>query len=421
MTPESHSLTGTDDPTPGPPPGCPAHGIGHRRTAPALRPRGGGPGSRVRETARGTRLGGPRPAPRRRAVWVVLGHGENLHMVRTPSQFCRDTRLLDAPCGTARSSPTTRSCRTSPGSPSAPTPRATSTCGCAARSPAPCRPSTTGASAATSTARPSTSSTSSARTGSADLVGQFAEHLPMAVMCEILGMPEEYNDRLVQAARDMLKGTRDRDRQPRLRHGGPGPAHRPPPGPARGGLHQPPHHAPGRGSPTTRSGSTCAWCSSPPTRPPPTSSPTCCAWCSPIRGFRAQLNGGQMTVPEAVEQSLWDEPPFSTVFAYFAKQETELGGQRIRKGDGLLLGIGAGQRRPARPSRPQGQHAGQPLAPRLRRRPPRVPGPGHRPRHRRRRRRRAADAAAGHPTRLRRGRAAAGGSPSPTGIWWNCP
>src|SRR5690606_26364645 len=53
--------------------------------------------------------------------------------------------------------------------------------------------------------------------------------------------------------------------------------------------------------------------------------------------FRAQLNGGQMTVPEAVEQLLWDEPPFSTVFAYFAKQETELGGQRIRRGDGLLF------------------------------------------------------------------------------------
>jgi hypothetical protein len=44
-----------------------------------------------------------------------------------------------------------------------------------------------------------------------------------------------------------------------------------------------------------------------------------------------------MTVPEAVEQSLWNEPPFSTVFAYFAKQETELGGQRIRRGDGLLF------------------------------------------------------------------------------------
>src|SRR5690606_13791397 len=53
--------------------------------------------------------------------------------------------------------------------------------------------------------------------------------------------------------------------------------------------------------------------------------------------FRAQLTGGQTTVPQAVEQLLWDEPPFSTIFAYFAKQDTELGGQRIRRGDGLLL------------------------------------------------------------------------------------
>jgi hypothetical protein len=49
-----------------------------------------------------------------------------------------------------------------------------------------------------------------------------------------------------------------------------------------------------------------------------------------------------MTVPEAVEQSLWDEPPFSTVLGYFAKQDTELGGKRIRKGDGLLFGIAPG-------------------------------------------------------------------------------
>ena len=49
-----------------------------------------------------------------------------------------------------------------------------------------------------------------------------------------------------------------------------------------------------------------------------------------------------MTVPQAVEQSLWDEPPFSTILPYVAKQETELGGQRIRRGDGLILGIAPG-------------------------------------------------------------------------------
>ncbi len=58
--------------------------------------------------------------------------------------------------------------------------------------------------------------------------------------------------------------------------------------------------------------------------------------------FRAQLKGGEMTVLEAVEQSLWDEPPFSTIFPYVAKQDTELGGQRIRKGDGLVFAIAPG-------------------------------------------------------------------------------
>jgi hypothetical protein len=49
-----------------------------------------------------------------------------------------------------------------------------------------------------------------------------------------------------------------------------------------------------------------------------------------------------MTVPQAVEQSLWDEPPFSAVLGYFAKQDTELGGREIRRGDGLILGIAPG-------------------------------------------------------------------------------
>ncbi len=57
--------------------------------------------------------------------------------------------------------------------------------------------------------------------------------------------------------------------------------------------------------------------------------------------FRAQLNGGQMTVPEAVEQTLWDQPPFSNMLGYFAVQDAELGGQQIRKGDALLLNIAA--------------------------------------------------------------------------------
>ncbi|MFE2065637.1 cytochrome P450 [Streptomyces sp. NPDC059467] len=171
--------------------------------------------------------------------------------------------------------------------------------------------------------------------GRADLVSQYSEHLPMAVMCELLGMPEEYNDRIVEAARDMLKGTETaiasneyvmgcltrltarRRARPEddftshlINH------------PARLNDDEVAQHL--------RVVLIAAY------------ETTANVLANALRmvltepGFRAQLNGGQMTVPEAIEQSLWDEPPFSTVFAYFAKQDTELGGQRIRKGDGLL-------------------------------------------------------------------------------------
>jgi cytochrome P450 len=163
----------------------------------------------------------------------------------------------------------------------------------------------------------------------------------MAVMCEVLGMPDEYNDRIVQAARDLLKGTETsiasneyivdaltrltarRRADPRndftshlITH------------PAELNDEEVVHHL--------RLVLIAAY------------ENTANLLANVLRvvltnpGFRAQLNGGQMTVPQAVEQSMWDEPPFSAILGYFAKQETELGGQRIRKGDGLLLGIAPG-------------------------------------------------------------------------------
>ena len=63
--------------------------------------------------------------------------------------------------------------------------------------------------------------------------------------------------------------------------------------------------------------------------------------------FRARLSGGHMTVPDAVEQTLWDEPPFTTVLGRWAIGDTELGGQQIKAGDMLLVGIAAGQHRSA--------------------------------------------------------------------------
>ncbi|MEU0072675.1 cytochrome P450 [Streptomyces sp. NPDC006332] len=339
MTPESHPPAGTD-PGLAPPPGCPAHGRG-----PGGLRRLYGPDadnlSALYEQLRDEH-GPVAPVLLHDDVpmWVVLGHAENLHMVRTPSQFCRDSRIwtpfLDG--------------MVKPDHPLMPhiawQPIAAHVEG---DEHLRLRGAVNGA---ISTIDPRGIRRHINRytqrlvnrfceQGTADLVSQFAEHLPMAVMCEILGMPDEYNDRIVQAARDMLRGTETaiasnayimdalgrltarRRAQPEedftsylINH------------PARLSDDEVREHL--------RLVLIAAY------------EATANLIANVLRmvltdpRFRAQLNGGQMTVPEAVEQSLWDEPPFSSIFAYFAKQDTELGGQRIRRGDGLLFGIAPG-------------------------------------------------------------------------------
>jgi cytochrome P450 len=58
--------------------------------------------------------------------------------------------------------------------------------------------------------------------------------------------------------------------------------------------------------------------------------------------FRANLSGGHMTLPDALEQVLWDRPPINTVLGRWATGDTVLGGQQIRAGDMLLLSLAAG-------------------------------------------------------------------------------
>lgn len=58
--------------------------------------------------------------------------------------------------------------------------------------------------------------------------------------------------------------------------------------------------------------------------------------------FRAELSGGHMTLPDALEQVLWDAPPLSVVPGRWATGDTVLGGQQIKRGDMLLLGLAAG-------------------------------------------------------------------------------
>ncbi|GHH18987.1 cytochrome P450 [Streptomyces lanatus] len=340
MTPEPLSPIGTDEPTATPPPGCPAHGIGpdglrrlHGKEAEDL--------GAVYEELRAEH-GPVAPALLHDdvPVWVVLGHTENMQMLRTPSQFCRDSRLWTAvQDGTLK-----------PDNPLMPHIAWQPIC-CHAEGDehVRLRGAVTDAMEAIDhrgVRRYINRATQHlvnkfCETGRADLVSQFAEHLPMVVMCEILGMPDEYNDRLVQAARDLPKGTETAiasnayvmDVLMRL-------------------------------TAARRAESKDDFASRLVDHPAGLTDDevgqhlrvvlmaayeaTANLLANVLRvvltdpRFRAQLSGGQMTVPQAVEQSLWDEPPLSSVLCYYAKQDTELGAQRIRKGDGLILGIAPG-------------------------------------------------------------------------------
>ncbi|MER6026779.1 cytochrome P450 [Streptomyces sp. NPDC001851] len=334
MTSEPTSLTDTD-PTPFPPPGCPAHGLGpgglHRLYGPGAQDLGD-LYERLRE-----QHGSVAPVLLHDDVpmWVVLGHAENLHMVRSPSLYTRDSRIW-SPLADGL---------VKPDHPLMPHIAWQPICSHAEGDEHQRLRAAVTAAMATIDHRSMRRHigrytqglvNSFCERGRADLVSQFAEHLPMAVMCEILGMPEEYNDRMVQAARDALKGTETAIQS-----------------------HAYVMDALSRLTTRRRARPDDDFTSHLVTHPAGLSDDevrehlrlvlfaayeaTANLLANALRmvltepGFRAQLSGGQMTVPEAIEQSLWDEPPFSTVLGYYAKQDTELGGQRIRKGDGLLF------------------------------------------------------------------------------------
>lgn len=335
MTPEHHSSTGTDDLTLDPPPGCPAHDRGPGGLRRLYGPEAEDLGELYEELR--DEHGPVAPALLHDDVpmWVVLGHSENLQMLRTPSVYTRDSRvwtpLLDG--------------AVKPDHPLMPHIAWQPICSHAEGDEhLRLRGAVLGAM--------STIDHRGVRRhinrytqllvnefcekGSADLVSQFTEHLPMAIMCEVLGMSDEYNDRLVQAARDALKGTETAiashgyvmevlSRAAARRRAQPGEdftshliAH-----PARLTDDEVREHlrlvlfAAYEATVNLLSNTLRMVLTHP--------------------GFVARLNGGQMTVGEAVEQTLWDEPPFSAILGYFAKQDTELGGKRIRKGDGLLF------------------------------------------------------------------------------------
>ncbi|MEU6735338.1 cytochrome P450 [Streptomyces physcomitrii] len=345
MTTPSPYRPGTDDTAPAPPPGCPAHGRGpggaHRLYGPEAEDL-----AAVYERMRAEH-GAVAPALLHDdlPVWAVLGHAENLRMVRNSSHFTRDSRhwraVQDGSAG--------------PDHPLAPVftwqPMCSFVEGAEHRR---LRGAVTGAMATIDHrgVRRHINRFSQrlvnefCEDGRADLVSRFAEHLPMMVMCQVIGMPEEYDERMVQAARDMIQGTETAiasnahvmaalTRLVRRRR------ERPVEDFTSALITHESRLSDEEVAQHLRLVLIASY------------EATANLIANVLRmvltdpRFRAQLNGGRMTVPEAVEQSLWDEPPFSAMVGYFATQDTELGGKHIRAGDGLILGIAPGNVDPA--------------------------------------------------------------------------
>ncbi|GAA1501091.1 cytochrome P450 [Kitasatospora kazusensis] len=182
--------------------------------------------------------------------------------------------------------------------------------------------------------------------GRADLVSQFAEQLPMLVLTQLVGMPEEEGPRLVEACRDLMKGTAtavtsneyvlnaltalvaQKKAQPGKDLASTLLAHE-------SGLTDQEVVEHLRlilvGANETTSNLITDMLEVVLTEP----------------RSAAQLRGGQMTLFEALDQVLWNTPPLAVLPARYALHDTELGDQMIRSGDMVLLGLAAGNADPA--------------------------------------------------------------------------
>ncbi|MDT0344603.1 cytochrome P450 [Streptomyces litchfieldiae] len=181
--------------------------------------------------------------------------------------------------------------------------------------------------------------------GRAEILSQYAQQLPMLTLTQVLGLPEAEGPRLVTASRQLLIGTEkavDADRYiQRVLHR----------------LVERKHAAPGH--------DLASWLIAHPGDLSDdevkhhlrlvlvaANETTTNLIVNTLRmvfahpRFQGSLHGGRMTLPAAVEQVLWDEPPISVCPGGFALHDVELGGQSIRKGDVLLLGLAAGNADP---------------------------------------------------------------------------
>jgi cytochrome P450 len=182
--------------------------------------------------------------------------------------------------------------------------------------------------------------------GQADLVEDFAGQLPMLVMTQLVGAPDEHGPLLVQAVRDMLQGTEtalasDQYVTSTLQQ-----------------LVETKRTTPGHDltswllehSSELTEVEVLAHVRVVLVAAYETTANLIANTLRVVltdRRFRASLSGGQMTLPDALEQVLWDRPPLNTVLGRWALGDTVLGGRQIKAGDMLLLSLAAGNVDPA--------------------------------------------------------------------------
>lgn len=182
--------------------------------------------------------------------------------------------------------------------------------------------------------------------GHGDIVSDFATRLPMMVMLGLLGLPEAYDDRLVQAAQDLIKGTETANASNEYlmvilrRH-----VERRIAEPAEDFTGRLLAHPSGLTAQEVAEHLRIVLIASYETTANLIANAARIALTD--RRVRTRLGAGQMTLQDATEQALWDEPPFSALLGRYAVDDIELGGQRIRKGDAVMLGFAAANTDPA--------------------------------------------------------------------------
>ncbi|MEU1277807.1 cytochrome P450 [Streptomyces sp. NPDC005805] len=319
---------------PGPPPGCPAHGGTfprriHEETEPArmyeeLR-REHGPVAPVL-------LHGDIPA------WIVLGYRENLEVMRTPSKYSRDSRVWSA----------FRQNQIAPDSPLMPMVGWQPLCVFADGEPhARLRGAVIdglGQFNRRGMRRYVTHYTrelvNSFGPGTADLVRDYAEPLPMLVVSRLLGIAPDESPSLVEPTLDLMRGSEtaaeSNDQVTRVLQQ----------------LVAEKRRKPGNDLASRLISHEAALTEAEIVEHLRLTLVAAHQNTSNLivhtlhlvltdNRFRGGLSGGRMTMPDALEQILWDKPSIGVIPGRWATGDTTLGGKHIRAGDMLLLCIAA--------------------------------------------------------------------------------